>query len=89
MFFTGCGDKEVEFTGIYKDGWIGTYIFNNDGTFSCHMSGSQDGRTMNLDAMAGTYTGNPKKDGNLSLNVTKQINQSTIIGTLLTATLLG
>ena len=89
LVFTGCGDKAVVFTGIDEDGFTRNYIFNTDGTFSGHMSGTHNGLTMNLIVVSGTYSGNPNTDGTLTLTITKQISQNYLVGYLLGVALTG
>ncbi|MBO4706746.1 MAG: hypothetical protein J5647_13495 [Spirochaetaceae bacterium] len=82
LVFTGCGDKATIFVG--QNGiWTYTYIFNTDGTWVGHMKGTNEGVTFDLDIMAGTYTGDPKKDGYLSLKLTKMVNLYSIMAAAL------
>ncbi|MCR4712843.1 MAG: hypothetical protein K5751_00520 [Treponemataceae bacterium] len=76
LVLTGCGDMaggatvfKVEHDGITK-----TITFNTDGTCFAHEKGIQDGIYGDITIFSGTYTGNPKADGILTLTVTKSVD---------------
>ena len=84
MVFTGCGDKATIFVG--QDGSLtNSIIFNNDGTWVCHIKGTNQGISFDLDEATGTYTGNPKEDGTITIKVTKMVDISSLLGAALVA----
>ncbi len=52
------------------EGITNTLTFENDGTFTMRYTGTWENITFNVVHTKGTYTGNPKTDGNVTITIT-------------------
>ena len=79
LLFTACGESKTTVytaqTGV--DGTTVQFIFNGDGTFVERCVISISGTTSIFEWYKGTYTGNPKIDGPLTLTFTHHYEDST------------
>ena len=84
----GCEEKSTRFSGE-AEGYTCNYIFNADGTWVSHITGTYKDESFgieiitDLDVGAGTYKGNPKKDGNLEVTSTKMADMSSALSSLI------
>ena len=71
LLLTACGtDKTTVYTATYVTGGNVQFIFNGDGTFIQRLVFTFGNTVSIFEWYKGTYTGDPKKDGNITLNVT-------------------
>ena len=73
LVFTSCGAGGTAYKcteGSYTE----TYTFKSDNTWEYSAKGTEDGTSYDLVIASGTYTGDPKKDGTLTLKCTKIVN---------------
>ena len=78
LVFTSCGSSGTSYK--YKDGTM-TYLFlfKTDNTVEYRMEGTEDGINYDLALYTGTYTGDAKKDGSVTVSFKKMVGSMTNI----------
>ena len=85
LLFTACGDKTTVYTTTYADGVKIQFLFNGDGTFVQRSVITILDSTTITDWYKGTYSGDPKTDGTLSLTFTHDFDTDTKTYVVMTA----
>lgn len=86
LLFTACGEKTTVYTAqTGLQGATVQFIFNGDGTFVQRGVITIGSSTTTYDMFKGTYTGNPSRDGTLSLTFTHEYDDNSSAYVAMTA----